>query len=218
MRYATVVLTWKGEPVNPIEKLFTDSDDVTIEAIRYLSPVHDGRYVELLELRGDLDEARALLADSPDAIEFDVAGEGRRGLAYIQCRTAGLIDELLGILHEHEIVLDWPIQRADDADRGIQLTVIGTSQAIRQAATDLPEGIGLRLERMGEYEPDTGRLTGVLTDRQLEIFERAVAEGYYEVPRRTTHRELAEGLDLAPGTVSEHLQRIEAKLVATYVE
>ena len=58
----------------------------------------------------------------------------------------------------------------------------------------------------------------MLTDRQLEVFELAVAEGYYEVPSETTHRELAAQLDRSPGTVSEHLQRVESKLVSMYVE
>ena len=85
------------------------------------------------------------------------------------------------------------------------------------AAGDLPSEVELNLERTGEYEPDTGRLSQMLTERQLELFELAVREGYYEVPRETTQRNLAESLDLATATVSEHLQRIESKLVGTVV-
>ncbi|WP_266079953.1 helix-turn-helix domain-containing protein [Haladaptatus caseinilyticus] len=219
MRSATVVLTWNEVQVHPIDELLAENETVIVEAIRYLSPVHDGMYVELLELRGDLDHARALLDHSPDAIEYDVVGSGGRGVAYLQCRTAGLVDELLSILHEHELVLDWPIRYIDvGSSRGIQLTVLGTNSAIRRAVSDLPDGITLRLERLGEYEPSAGELSSILTDRQLELFELAVREGYFEVPRETTHRELAEKLNLSTGTVSEHFQRIEAKLVAGYVD
>ncbi|WP_049972312.1 helix-turn-helix domain-containing protein [Haladaptatus cibarius] len=218
MRSATVVLTWDDVQVHPIDDLFARDDDLTVEAIRYVSPVHEGMYVELLELRGNLERARTLLEASPDAVEFDVVGSDGRGVVYLQCRTAGLVDELLSLLHEHELVLDWPMQYIDIGDsRGLQLTVLGTDGAIRTAASELPDGIHLRLERLGEYRPSAGRLSSMLTDRQLELFELAVQEGYYEVPRETTHRELAGALGIATGTVSEHLQRIEAKLVSGYL-
>ncbi|AEH37097.1 helix-turn-helix domain-containing protein [Halopiger xanaduensis] len=220
MRYATVVLTWADGRLNAIDDAFARSDAVSIEAIRHLNPVGDDRYVELLELRGDLERARELLDDSPDALEYDVTGDRGRGVAYVQCRTVGPVDALLAILDEHELVLDWPMTYVDagDAgtDRGLEVTAVGTSRSIQRAAAALPEGIDLDLRRMGEYEPDAGGFAPTLTDRQRELFELALEDGYYEIPRETTHRELAAKLDLAAGTVGEHLQRIEAKLAASY--
>lgn len=219
MRHATVTLTWEAGRAHPVDERFARDDAVAIEAIQYVSPGPEGRYVQLFELRGDLERAQALLADSPDALEFDVAGAADRGVAYVQCRTAGLVDDLLAVLYDHEIVVDWPIRTLDgEGDHGLRVEVVGTSRAIQRAAADLPAGVELRLERMGEYDPDAGRLSGLLTDRQRELFELAVREGYYEVPRRTTHRELADALDISPGTVSEHLQRVESKLVGAYVD
>jgi len=217
MRYATMVLTWADGRLNAIDDHFSRSDAVAIEGVRYLNPIHEGRYVELLELRGDLERARALLADSPEALEYDVAGADDRGVAYVQCQIVEPVDDLLSILREHEIVLDWPMTYVDtDAARGLEVTAIGTSQAIQHAAAALPDGIDIDLQRLGEYDPGGGQSSPTLTARQQELFELAVREGYYEVPRETTHRELAAKLDLAAGTVSEHLQRIESKLAASY--
>lgn len=219
MRYATVVLRWDSGHVHPIDGVFARNEDVSLEAIRYVSPVYENRYVELLELSGDLETARRLLAESSAAIEFDVAGDERTGVAYIQCHTAGLVEDLLTLLCEHDIVLEWPMAYVGDgSDRALKLTVFGTSRAIQRAASDLPAGIDLDLERTGEYEPDVDRLSSILTERQLEVFDLAAREGYFEIPRETTHSELAAKLEVAPGTVSEHLQRIEVKLVATYLE
>ncbi|RKD97932.1 helix-turn-helix domain-containing protein [Halopiger aswanensis] len=220
MRYATVVLTWADGRLNAVDDAFARSDAVSIEAIRHVNAVGDDRYVELLELRGDLKRARALLDDSPDALEYDVTGERVRGVAYVQCRTVGPVDDLLAILDEHELVLDWPMTYVDAGDgaagRGLEVTAVGTSRSIQRAAAALPEGIALDLRRMGEYEPDDGGFAPTLTDRQRELFELALEEGYYEIPRETTHRDLAAQLDLAAGTVGEHLQRIEAKLAGSY--
>lgn len=220
MRYATVVLTWADGRLNAIDDAFARSDAVSIEAIRHLNAVGDDRYVELLELRGDLERAREVLAESPDALEYDVTGDHGRGVAYVQCRTVGPVDALLAILDEHELVLDWPMTYVDaggrTGGRGLEVTAVGTSRSIQRAAAALPEGIDLDLRRMGEYEPDSGGFAPTLTDRQRELFELALEEGYYEIPRETTHRDLAAQLDLAAGTVGEHLQRIEAKLAAAY--
>ncbi|TYL39166.1 DNA-binding protein [Natronococcus pandeyae] len=218
MRYATVTLTWSGRELTPIDEIFGRSDAVSVEAIRYVNPVHDDdeRYVELLELRGDLERARTLLADSRDVFEYDVTRSDGHGLAYVQCRSVGLVDDLLSVLREHEIILDWPMRYIEtDGTRGLEITAIGTSRAIQRAAADLPDEIRLELERLGEYEPGPDP-RATLTERQRELFEVAVREGYYEVPRETTHRELAAKIDLAPSTVGEHLQRIESKLAAAY--
>ncbi len=218
MRYATVTLTWDDGRVHPVDDLLAREDDVRVTAVRYVSPGPEGRYVELLELEGDLSLARRLLADSPDVIEFDVTGAAGRGVAYVQCRTAGLVDDLLAALHGHQIVVDWPMEYLRDGTRGLRVTAVGTSRAIQRAAADLPAGVDLVLERTGEYDPDAGRPGGPLTERQRELLELAAAEGYYEVPRRTTHRELAAKLGVSAGTVSERLQRVEARLVDAFLD
>ncbi|MDQ2049435.1 helix-turn-helix domain-containing protein [Natronolimnohabitans sp. A-GB9] len=216
MRAATVTLSWDGDG-NPIGEIFGESDAVSVDAIRYINPVHGDRYVELLELRGDLERARTLLEASETAVEHDVAGHGDRGVAYVQCRTVGLVGDLLAILWRREIVVDWPLSAVDAAGgRGLEITVIGTDRAIQRAAADLPEGVDIDLQRLGPYDPDADWSAADLTARQRELFEVAVREGYYEVPRETTQRELAAALGLATGTVGEHLRRIESKLAGAY--
>jgi hypothetical protein len=219
MRYATVRLSWTGTELHPVDELFAASDAVVVESIRYVGPVRDGRYVELIELRGDLRRARELLAESAAAVEFDVAGGSGRGVAYVQCRAAGLVEELLDVLHTHDPVVDWPVERVGDETRGLRVTVLGTGRAIGRAAADLPEPVRLRLERMGEYEPGSGAadLPAELTDRQREVLDAAVRMGYYETPRETTHREVAAELGVAVGTVTEHLQRVESRVIGDYV-
>lgn len=224
MRYATVVLSWDDGQLTPIDDAFAHSDAVDIDAIRHLNPVGEEQYAELLEIRGDIERAPTLLADAPEVIEYDVAGDDSYGVVYAQCRTVDPVGGLLDVLCEHEIVVDWPIEyvsagrkRTDvTGDRGLEVTAVGPSRSIQRAVEDLPDGVAFDLRRMGEYEPTVDRPSPALTARQRELFELAISEGYYEVPRETTHRELATQLDLAAGTVGEHLQRIEGKLAAAY--
>jgi len=61
---------------------------------------------------------------------------------------------------------------------------------------------------------DTERL---LTDRQREVLEAAVREGYFEVPRECSLAELAGALDVDKSTVSTVLRRGEAQLVKSFL-
>ncbi|SFC45313.1 HTH DNA binding domain-containing protein [Halobiforma haloterrestris] len=234
MRYATVVLTWPDEHLTGIDEAFAAREGVSLEAIRHLNPIDadDGRHAELLEMRGDLERARTALADAPEVLEYDVAGDDGHGAAYVRCRTVPPVDDLLAVPREYEVVIDWPLpfvaaggsDSRGNADRGLEVTLVGPGRALRRATRTLPAGVEFDLRRTGAYEAESLRSGSAdslsrsvrLTDRQRELFAVARSEGYYEVPRRTTHRELADRLGLSPGTVGEHLQRIEAKLAAAY--
>ncbi|ADD07581.1 HTH-10 family transcription regulator (plasmid) [Natrialba magadii ATCC 43099] len=52
-----------------------------------------------------------------------------------------------------------------------------------------------------------------LTPAQRKVFEHARNAGYYEWPRKTTTRELADDLDIAKSTLLEHLRVAESKLL-----
>lgn len=57
----------------------------------------------------------------------------------------------------------------------------------------------------------------LLTNRQKEILETAIREGYFEVPRECTLAELAETLDLDKSTVSTILRRGEGRVLKWFV-
>ena len=212
LRSATVSLT--GMAADPVVARFDRSETVSIESTRYLGPVDDGRYVGLSDLRGDLDVARELLAASDRVERYDVAGTGEHGIVYAHYRSAGLIGDLLSILYRNDIVVDWPIDHRPTDEPRTQLTVVGTAIGIRRAVAALPDRVSLSVERVGQFDPAGD--DALLTERQAALLDLAVREGYYEVPRGTTHRALAERLDLAPGTVSDRLQRIERRVMTAY--
>jgi methylated-DNA-[protein]-cysteine S-methyltransferase len=49
--------------------------------------------------------------------------------------------------------------------------------------------------------------------RQREVLQRAIASGYYEVPRRANVRTIARSLGIARSTAEEHLRSAESSLV-----
>lgn len=54
---------------------------------------------------------------------------------------------------------------------------------------------------------------GLLTDRQREVLEAALREGYYEVPRECTLDDLAATLDIDKSTASGILRRGERRIL-----
>ncbi len=58
----------------------------------------------------------------------------------------------------------------------------------------------------------------VLTTRQLAIVKKAYAEGYYDIPKRTSIQKLARKLRVSPSTLAEILQRGERKIIGLFLE
>jgi hypothetical protein len=65
------------------------------------------------------------------------------------------------------------------------------------------------------YTTDDGE--PLLTERQRELLETAVAAGYYETPRECTLTELADRLGMAKSSLSETLRRAERRVLSDYV-
>ncbi len=74
-------------------------------------------------------------------------------------------------------------------------------------------GIPFPVERIEQHvQPDQ-----LLTEKQWELIQTAVSEGYYDTPRECTLTELAEQVDLAKSTCSETLHRAEGEIIGQFV-
>jgi predicted DNA binding protein len=57
--------------------------------------------------------------------------------------------------------------------------------------------------------------SGILSERQREVFELAREQGYYEWPREVSAAELAEELGVTKATTLEHLRKAEVKVIGS---
>lgn len=55
--------------------------------------------------------------------------------------------------------------------------------------------------------------SGILSERQREVFELARERGYYTWPREVSATDIAEELGVSKATVLEHLRKAEAKVI-----
>jgi len=211
MRRARYELRPDADHFGELERTFAEDPDVSQRAIHYANLLEDGTAVFLLELEGDPDRAAAIFDGAPGIHTCDISSAGDRLFAYVHAWPSEVTHDLLRIVRENEIVLDYPMRILPDG--GITVTAIGDRESVRSVVDDLPASVGFSVSELGEYRPSGEWLTSRLTDRQLEVLATAVAMGYYENPRRTTCAELAEELDCAAGTAAEHLRVIESKVL-----
>lgn len=214
MRYATVAISPAEGGLHPVDGALAEAPEVERRSISEVTLLTDGTVVLLYRLRGDLSEADGLLRTHDDVLDCSVVGD-TEGLAYVHVVANDTAESLLSILLETEIVMDPPAECLPDG--GIRATIVGTPDAIRRAVDAIPDHLVLSLESIGDYHPQSSRPASRLTDRQREILEAAVDLGYYEVPRRTTHDEIATEVGLSAGTVGEHLRKVEGKVLSTVV-
>jgi predicted DNA binding protein len=73
-------------------------------------------------------------------------------------------------------------------------------------------GVDMDIERLYDHERPPEPRYG-LTERQYETLALAVESGYYDIPRRTTTKELAERLAISDQAVTERLRRAITSLV-----
>ncbi len=167
----------------------------------------------LFAIDGDRTEFEAELAGVPELVHADVttAGDGRFYLLVVlRPSEAPLADRMFENLTRDGLVVLKPVIYRDGQ---VHARLVGSSSAVQAAVETVPPAVDVTVEAIGQrgFDPETA--ASALSDRQREAVLVAIDLGYYDVPRRATHEDVAERLGCAPSTASEHLQKAEAKLV-----
>ena len=171
--------------------------------------------------------------------------EGGRGLGLLRFRSesvAAVLDEIrahetieeISIIQESEtaatiqIVTTQPMILLAAKRSGIPVEMPveirnGTATVDVSAAHDRLSELGKQFSTMGldfqiEYIQQRLHPDQLLTERQRELLTVAVAEGYYDTPRKCTLTELAAEVGLAKSTCSETLHRAEEVVMKKFVE
>lgn len=213
MRYATLTIEG-GDAIHPVSGLLAESG-VEREKIVHFDILDDGTVLVVGRLRGQLQQVRQLLAERSDVLAYAIPKDSD-GLVYIHLRATEHLEQLLLLRRKHGVFFETPIEQAGAT--AFRITVVGkTDTAVQQAIADIPASLSFSFERTGEYPMNSEGLASLLTERQLEILTIAVRKGYYNIPRETTHREIATEIGLATGTVSEHLRKVERRVFIAIV-
>ncbi len=193
----------------------------TIAASRYVTEArllewNVGRgsvVVSLFRINGDRSSVEADLAGAPEVNDVDCTPiDGDRFHALLRLDTdrvpmmRSLFDALIGL----GIVVVKPVLYRDG---NVTATFVGESESLSTVLDAFPQAIDVTVHRIGAYRSGVGSGAAALSDRQHEAILAALDAGHYEVPSEATHEDIADRLDCAPSTATEHLRKAESKLI-----
>ncbi|WP_137284438.1 helix-turn-helix domain-containing protein [Halorussus salinisoli] len=166
--------------------------------------------VGLLEITSsDLPAVVGAMDDREDIVRLDLQQASEES-ALVEFETTAPL--LLFTVQESGLPLELPFT-IRDGEAEVELTA---SRDRLSAFTAQLEAFGMQFDV--EYVREMVNSESLLTDRQRELLNTAVEEGYYDTPRRCSLTELAGEADVAKSTASETLHRVEEKIVKEYVE
>lgn len=172
----------------------------------------------LFEVEGDHERFREDLTDVPASVETETTSiaEGRFYLlATLHVPEVPLFREALPVLSHDGLVVVKPVVYRDGR---VHVRFVGEPAVLRAAVADLPDGIDVAIRSVGEFDTSLESPASMLSDRQREAVLTAFELGYYDHPRGATHEDVAERMDCAPATATEHLQKAEAKVLESVLE
>ncbi len=151
-------------------------------------------------------EAVRALPPVEEAEELEATADG------IHLRVVHRTSPFVAIFRELRLMRRFPFV----IDAGVaSWVVVAPERKIRELLAQLQKAApSATLASIRRAVPGGG--DGVLTARQADLLRRAMAAGYFEVPRRISLTELAARLDLSASSLSETLAVAEKKLLENW--
>lgn len=211
MRYVRMTLTPTDTEIHPVFDIWTGREYVAGVELVHWNVTDPDSLAMLFRVEGDRERVATEIEACSAVISFDVSpiGDGEF-YVHLQPKATETIYGLFSAFTAGSLVVTPPIRYGDgSASTGI----VGTAADLQAALEAVPDGITVDVTQIGDYDGATSTATD-LSDRQREAVLAALDMGYYDTPRRVTHEALAERLNCAPSTVTEHLQKAEKKIIA----
>ena len=165
----------------------------------------------LFVVTGDRERFEAALEAIPEVCTHDISIlDADRFALHLILKPPTILSRLFDAVTKSGLIIVHPIVYHDGVVHG---NCVGQSTDVRATLDSLPSGIDLNVEGVGDFDVRREVPTATLSDRQLEAVRVATKLGYYELPRQTTHAEIAAVLGCSPSTATVHLQKAEAKLI-----
>lgn len=223
VRYLDATFRQPDWMLHPMQELIREGDVVLHDELRtwnfdtgrdveyalfYLEVTDRERYVEELEAVESVREFTITTVES----EADV----QSFYAYV-CQEPREEDLLFRrAFTALNLVVVPPIRYDDEA--AMRVTIVGAGEDLQALLENLPDEIETTVHEIGSYDRRRESLANAVTDRQYEAIRAAVACGYYEVPRTGSLEDVAETLECATSTASDHLRKAESAIMRRLVD
>lgn len=163
---------------------------------------------------GDADAFEAAVEDVPEVLGYDVERVGDDAFyVYVRDATTDALGDLFGPITSGGLIVVPPIRYHEDGT--VTVSLFGPETEIQTAIESIPDLVDVTVEGVSGLKTTVATVETLLTERQREAVGAAVELGYYEIPRESSHADVAAAIDCAPSTAAEHLRKAEARLVSS---
>lgn len=166
----------------------------------------------LFRVWGDRDAYVSRLASLDGVVEYETTPlEDGSFYLVVRERRGELHEPMFDAFRSGDVVRAAPIEFTPG--RRAEVTLAGDGAAVGAALERISDDVEVSVQRVRDGAA-TAAAGGVgLTQRQRAALSAAREVGYFAVPREGTIEDVAERLDCATGTASEHLRKAQAALV-----
>lgn len=212
MRYLELVGTLPPGAPRFIQ-VVADSPNVVEARLLEWNPSAENVLTALYAVDGDADAFVDELGNSSVVVEFELTRlDDDRFYVLVVGRPseAPRFQQILASVTRMGLIVVTPVVYREGT---VHFRIVGESDVLQSMVDAVPSGFDLNVHEIGTFPDATTAPASVLSERQRAAVTAALELGYYESPRGATHADVAERLGCAPNTVTEHLQKAEAKLV-----
>jgi predicted DNA binding protein len=221
MRYLQLRIRYPPEARHPMQQFLVEQESIRRAYLRHWNFSNPDSVTTLFHVVGDVATGRedylAALDDVPTVREYDTTPvDDRSFYVYVREAADAHARRLRELLADTDLLVVPPIAYGTDGETVFE--VAGEPAELRALVAGLPDELSVSVDRLGEYDAHRESRATALTDRQRAVLDVARELGYYEVPRRTGVREIADELGCSKSTAADHLRKAEARLVALYAD
>ncbi|UPV74283.1 helix-turn-helix domain-containing protein [Halorussus limi] len=194
--------------VHPLHTLMAERDFVSAAEMVHWNDAGE-TMTHAFYVEADREAFAAALDETPEVRAYDLTTVAEdRFYLHVRAGTTPVQRAMFDAYNRGGVVVTSSLEHTEDG--GVTFEVVGTAEALQDLHGGAPDGIEVEVERVGGPSGDYETL---LSERQREAVEAAVAAGYYDVPRAASHEAVAEALDCSPSTASEHLRKAESTVL-----
>jgi predicted DNA binding protein len=178
---------------------FDASFDIAIEEL------HDHLVTFVIEISYPQQEYFDFFESSSQVKHIEKLNKDNYLVTKTSCGAYSAVDRNHGILRRRNFI---------SRNRRVYTVLFFRREDLKAMIDDFKEIGTVTLGKVKQFNESTARLT----DRQHEVVQRALNEGYFEWPREVTSEQLAEQLGISRTTLLEHLRKAQAKLLSDALE